>query len=54
MLEEVTQFVEQNFTTLMLCGASGLTLAFLIVLFFKAVNGKWKLPLTKYKINKMR
>jgi hypothetical protein len=44
MLDQVTQFIEQNFKTLMLCGLGGLALALFIVVGFKAINGKWKLP----------
>ena len=43
MVEQVFTYINDNYVMLLKYGVGGLVTAFLIVLFFKGVNNRWKL-----------
>lgn len=51
-MEQAGNWAEAHFNEIMLYGFGGLGLAFVIVIVFKGVNRRWKLPFLRYKPKK--
>jgi len=51
-MEQAGNWAEAHFYQIMLYGFGGLGLAFVIVIVFKGVNRRWKLPFVRYKPKK--
>ena len=52
LLEQMEKLADAHFYQIMLYGFGGLGLAFVIVMVFKGVNRRWKLPFLRYKPKK--
>ena len=42
MVEQATNFINENWQIMVLCGFGGIALVSLIVLFLKGINKKWR------------
>ena len=48
MVEQLFTYINDNWLMLLKYGVAGLVVAFLIVLVFKGVNGRWRWSREKY------